>query len=63
VVGVCHLSKAVPLIRLLLAARLSLKSLDNDFDKTESDISALQSVGQVIGEMLKQIDDERCKFV
>ncbi|ORZ24387.1 26S protease regulatory subunit 10B [Absidia repens] len=40
-------------------ARLSLKSLDDDFDKTESDISALQSVGQVIGEMLKQIDDER----
>jgi 26S proteasome regulatory subunit T4 len=34
-----------------------------EYDKSEDDIKALQSVGQVIGEVLKQLDDERCKFV
>lgn len=29
---------------------------------TFQDIKALQSVGQIIGEVLKQLDDERCKF-
>jgi len=35
--------------------------LEKDFDKTEDDIKALQSVGQIIGEVLKQLDDERCE--
>merc|ERR1711988_308799 len=30
-----------------------------DYDKTEDDLKALQSVGQIIGEVLKQLDDER----
>ncbi|KAM3583958.1 26S proteasome subunit rpt4 [Umbelopsis sp. WA50703] len=39
--------------------RMGLKGLDKDFDKSEDDIKALQSVGQVIGEVLKQLDEER----
>ncbi|KDN52364.1 putative RPT4-26S proteasome regulatory subunit [Tilletiaria anomala UBC 951] len=39
--------------------RFGLKDLETDFDKTEDDIKALQSVGQIIGELLKQLDEER----
>lgn len=39
--------------------RLSIRGLEKDYDKTETDIKALQSVGQIIGEILKQLDDER----
>ncbi len=42
--------------------RLTLRQLDRDFDKSEDDIKALQSVGQIIGEVMKQLDDERCLF-
>ena len=40
--------------------RFSIKDLEKDFAKTEDDIKAVQSVGQIIGEVLKQLDDERC---
>jgi len=30
------------------------------FDKTEDDLKALQSMGQIIGEVLRQLDEERC---
>ncbi|KAG6828833.1 26S proteasome subunit rpt4 [Tephrocybe sp. NHM501043] len=39
--------------------RFSLKDLEKDFAKTEEDIKAVQSVGQIIGEVMKQLDDER----
>ncbi|GAA5996409.1 uncharacterized protein JCM10292_007588 [Rhodotorula paludigena] len=39
--------------------RLSLKDLERDYEKSEDDIKALQSVGQIVGEVLKQLDDER----
>ncbi|KAI8620531.1 P-loop containing nucleoside triphosphate hydrolase protein [Chytriomyces sp. MP71] len=39
--------------------RLGLRALEKDFDKTEDDIKALQSVGQMIGEVLKQLTDEK----
>ncbi|ODV85897.1 hypothetical protein CANARDRAFT_197854 [[Candida] arabinofermentans NRRL YB-2248] len=39
--------------------RLSIRDLDKDFNKTEDDIKALQSIGQIIGEVLKQLDNER----
>lgn len=45
------------------SVRLNIRTLSTDFDKTEDDMKALQSVGQVIGEILKQLDDERCKLV
>lgn len=42
-----------------LAARLALKGLGKVYDQSEDDIKALQSVGQIIGEVLKQLDEER----
>eukprot|EP01113_Clastostelium_recurvatum_P046971 TRINITY_DN830_c1_g1_i1.p1 TRINITY_DN830_c1_g1~~TRINITY_DN830_c1_g1_i1.p1 ORF type:complete len:393 (-),score=108.63 TRINITY_DN830_c1_g1_i1:61-1239(-) len=39
--------------------REGLKQLKKDYDKTEDDLKALQSTGQIIGEVLKQLDDER----
>ncbi|KAL0953725.1 hypothetical protein HGRIS_004914 [Hohenbuehelia grisea] len=39
--------------------RFSLKDLEKAFAKTEDDIKAVQSVGQIIGEVMKQLDDER----
>jgi 26S proteasome regulatory subunit T4 len=41
--------------------RESVKVLKKDYDKTEDDLKALQSVGQIIGEVLRQLDDERCE--
>ena len=41
--------------------RLDIKDLQKLFDRTEDNIKALQSVGQIIGEVLKQLDDERCE--
>ena len=35
------------------------KTLKKDYDKTEDDLKALQSVGQIIGEVLRQLDGER----
>jgi 26S proteasome regulatory subunit T4 len=41
--------------------RFSLKDLEKDYEKTENDIKAIQSVGQIIGEVMKQLDDEMCE--
>lgn len=41
--------------------RFSLVDLEKGFTKTEEDIKAVQSVGQIIGEVMKQLDDERCE--
>lgn len=42
--------------------RDSVKELRKDYDKTEDDLKALQSVGQIIGEVLRQLDEERCEW-
>ena len=47
----------------LKALRLEIKGLQRDFDVSEENIKALQSVGQIIGEVLKQLDEERCEFI
>lgn len=47
---------------LLKNARKQLEQSRQLFNKTESDLLALQSSGQIIGEVLKQIDGERCMF-
>ncbi|CAG7851677.1 26S protease regulatory subunit 10B AltName: Full=26S proteasome AAA-ATPase subunit RPT4; AltName: Full=Proteasome 26S subunit ATPase 6; AltName: Full=Proteasome subunit p42 [Serendipita indica DSM 11827] len=39
--------------------RLALKGLEKDYTKTEEDLKAVQSVGQIVAEILKQLDDER----
>ena len=41
--------------------RLDIRNLEKDFNTTEDNIKALQSVGQIIGEVLKQLDEERCE--
>ncbi|TFK74998.1 26S proteasome subunit P45 [Pluteus cervinus] len=43
----------------LKTLRFSLKDLEKAYEKTEDDIKAVQSVGQIIGEVMKQLDDER----
>ena len=47
------------LTRVRYAVREETKGLKKDYDKTEDDLKALQSVGQIIGEVLRQLDDER----
>lgn len=42
---------------------MALKGLEKDYEKSEDDIKALQSVGQIIGEVLKQLDEERCTWL
>ncbi|KAF9480486.1 ATPase [Pholiota conissans] len=39
--------------------RFSIKDLEKAYDKTEDDIKAVQSVGQIIGEVMKQLDSDR----
>lgn len=45
-----------------LAVRFGLKDLEREFDQTEDGIRALQSVGQIIAELLKPLDAERCEL-
>ena len=45
----------------LKALRQDIRGLQKDYDHTEDNIKALQSVGQIIGEVLKQLDEERCQ--
>jgi 26S proteasome regulatory subunit T4 len=42
--------------------RLGLRQLERNYNKTEDDIKALQTVGQIIGEVLKQLDEEKCVY-
>lgn len=39
--------------------RLDVKGLVARYQKTEDDLTALQSVGQIIGDVLKRVDEER----
>lgn len=45
-----------------VAAREDLNTLDRKFEKSEDDLKAIQNVGQIIGEVLKQLDEDRCAF-
>ena len=39
-----------------------LRELFYDFDKSEEDLKSLQSgVGQIVGEVLRQLTEEKCK--
>jgi ATP-dependent 26S proteasome regulatory subunit len=46
----------------LYAARENLKDAKKNYEKTEDDLKSLQSVGQIIGEVLRSLDSERCKW-
>jgi 26S proteasome regulatory subunit T4 len=39
--------------------RFEIRDLQKAFDKTEEDMKALQSVGQIVGEVLKQLDEDK----
>jgi len=39
--------------------RKKMQDLNRQYNKTEDDLKAVQNVGQIIGEVLKQLDDER----
>ena len=45
-----------------LAARENLRGSKKEFNKTEDDLKSLQSVGQIIGEVLRPLDNERCNL-
>ena len=42
--------------------REQVKQAKKEYDKTEDDLKALQSVGQIIAEVLRQLDEERCEW-
>ena len=35
------------------------RDFDKQYDKSENDLKALQSVGQIVGEVLKQLTEEK----
>lgn len=41
------------------SVREEKKELDKQYDKSENDLKALQSVGQIVGEVLKQLTEEK----
>jgi 26S proteasome regulatory subunit T4 len=45
----------------LKTVRLEVRNCEKTYNQTEENLKALQSVGQIIGEVLKQLDEERCR--
>jgi 26S proteasome regulatory subunit T4 len=43
----------------LKEVRFGMRELEKQYDKSEEDVKSFQSVGQIIGEVLKQLDNER----
>ena len=44
--------------------REELRTLSKDFDKSEDDLKSLQSgVGQIVGEVLRQLTEDKCEGV
>lgn len=42
--------------------RENLRATKKEYAKTEDDLKSLQSVGQIIGEVLRPLDNERCNY-
>ena len=36
-----------------------MRDLNNQYEKSENDLKALQSVGQIVGEVLRQLTEEK----
>ena len=47
-------------LRSQYPVRDEMKKQQKDYDKSEDDLKALQSAGQIVGEVLRQLDEERC---
>lgn len=45
----------------LIAVREQLKEVNKQYEKSENDLKALQSVGQIVGEVLKQLTEDKCE--
>lgn len=58
-----RLSRSVRSSRPVFIVRFGIRDLEKQYAKSENDIKALQSVGQIIAEVLKQLDKERCTFI
>ncbi len=43
--------------------REQLKEVNKQYEKSENDLKALQSVGQIVGEVLKQLTEDKCIHV
>jgi len=43
----------------LRSLRLGMRDLKKEYDKSEDDLKNLQCVGQIVGEVLRQVDDEK----
>ena len=56
-----HLDLGTPVTHR--TARDDLNALDRKYEKSEDDLKAVQNVGQIIGEVLKQLDDERSTHI
>ena len=46
-------------VQLTWNIRLQLRDLNNQYEKSENDLKALQSVGQIVGEVLRQLTEEK----
>lgn len=58
-----HLA-AVRCVWFVWIVREELKELSKDFDHSEDDLKSLQSgVGQIVGEVLRQLTEDKCKYV
>jgi 26S proteasome regulatory subunit T4 len=49
------------LLRNGFAVQENFQAAKKEFGKTEDDLKSLQSVGQIIGKVLRPLDNERCK--
>ena len=50
------------IFQLFIIVRFSLKDLEKEYAKTEDVINAVQSVVQIVGEVMKQLDTDRCMY-
>ncbi len=46
----------------MFSVRKKERDMQKEHDRSENDIKALQSVGQIVGEVLKQLTEDKCKL-
>lgn len=54
--------KLLFLILFIILAREQLKEVNKQYQKSEADLKALQSMGQIVGEVLKQLTEDNCNY-